>query len=129
MAEIQKKVLELTAEEKAEREAIKLLFEVYKHLTTLSSGSIVIICTFLEKFFKKAETLPVIIGSLLCFLFSILLSIYVMSRLAMQQKVGYVNSRSVSVLFRGLEFLSSFAFILGVLLFAIFSILNLYKPR
>src|SRR5262245_33583424 len=97
MAEIQEKALELTAQEKAEREAIKLLFEVYKHLTTLSSGSIVIICTFLEKFFKKPETLPVIIGSLLCFLLSILWSIYVMSRLAMQQKIGYVNSRRISV--------------------------------
>jgi hypothetical protein len=69
------KTVELTAEEKAEKEAIKMLFEVYKHLTTLSSGSIVIICTFLEKFFKTPKSLHFVTSALVCFLLSIIGSI------------------------------------------------------
>ena len=44
----------LTEEQKvARREGQKLLYDAFKHLTTLSTGSILILATFLEKIFKE----------------------------------------------------------------------------
>jgi hypothetical protein len=85
--------VELTTQEKAEKEAAKMYFELYKHLTTLSSGSIVLICTFLEKFFKTSESLHFLTASLVCFLASIIGSIYVMSHLAIVQKIDQENNQ------------------------------------
>jgi hypothetical protein len=93
------KTVELTAEEKAEKEAIKMHFEVYKHLTTLGSGSmvLVIVCTFLEKFFKTPISLHFVTSALVCFPLSIIGSIYVMSHLAMEQKINHVSSKTADI--------------------------------
>jgi hypothetical protein len=121
------KTREMTIDEKAEKESLKLLFEVYKHLTTLSSGSIIIICTFLEKFFKTPKSLHLITGSLICFLVSIIGSVYVMPHLAMEQNVNQSDRKAGNKLLRRLEFISSLSFVLGVILLAVFSMINFYK--
>lgn len=41
--------------EETEREGIKLLYDTFKHLTTLSTGSIVILATFLKDVFPNPE--------------------------------------------------------------------------
>jgi hypothetical protein len=57
--------------------------DYFKHLTTLSTGAVVLIATFLEKFAPHPHWRPAVIVSLLGFLVAILGSIAVMTGLAM----------------------------------------------
>jgi hypothetical protein len=118
---------ELTKEEKASREALKLQFEVYKHITTLSSGSVLIICTFLEKFFKSPKWIPLMMLSLGFFFLSIILSIYAMNDLARKQNVKLSDRGLSPTASQRLEGASSFTFIIAVLLLIGFSLFNFYK--
>ncbi len=122
MATSEKKV---ELDETAKRESLKLLFEVYKHLTTLSSASIVVICTFLEKIFKTPKCIYLVIGSLICFLISIVLSVYVMPHIALEQDINSPRTRISNEALSRLERYSSSAFMVALLLLALFSIINL----
>lgn len=118
---------DLTKEEKAEREALKLQFDVYKHITTLSSGSIVLTCTFIEKFFKTPRFLALMIVSLVSFFLSIILSIYAMNDLARKQNINS-DDRGLSLsASQRLELASSSMFIIAMLSLIVFSLFNFYK--
>ena len=56
----------------------KLYYDFYKHLTTLSVGSILIIVTFWESSNSTQEFAPLPIFSLTFFVFSIMCSIFAM---------------------------------------------------
>lgn len=118
---------DLTKEEKAEREALKLQFDVYKHITTLSSGSVILTCTFLEKFFKTPRFLALMIVSLGCFFFSIIFSIYAMNDLARKQNIN-LDDRGLDLsASQKLEAAASYLFIIAVLSLIVFSLFNFYK--
>jgi len=57
--------------------------DYFKHLTALSTGAVVLIATFLEKFAPHPHWRPAVIVSLLSFLAAILGSVAVMTGLAM----------------------------------------------
>ena len=64
------------AENKSEQvEYIKALLEYLKHLTTLSTGSIVLTTTFLEKLFQNPLWKTAVVVSLIGFMTSIISSI------------------------------------------------------
>jgi hypothetical protein len=61
----------LTPEQKkARRAGQKLLYDAFKHLTTLSTGSILLLATFLEKFFAEPEWRPLFAVALTGFIVS-----------------------------------------------------------
>jgi hypothetical protein len=62
---------------KSEEEYLKAFFEYLRHLTTLSTGSIVLIAAFLEKVFQKPLWKAAVVVSLLGFMVSVLSSVVV----------------------------------------------------
>ena len=74
-----------TAEQKAQQESIKLYFEFYKHLTTLSTGAIVILSTLLEKLFENPEGTVYVKWSLISFIISVIASVMLMGFMARRQ--------------------------------------------
>ena len=61
--------------EKANQEGEKLFYDSMKHLTTLNTGSILLLVTFLEKLFSNPRWKALIAVSLICFVVSIVCSV------------------------------------------------------
>ena len=116
---------ELNAEQKAQQESFKLLFEVYKHITTLSSGTIIILTTFLEKLFRTPKAVHLVPISMSCFLLSIIFSLSTMAQLAIAQQIFRPPSKFDKLARLILYWLSPLTFILGIVFLAILTILNL----
>ena len=55
----------------SEIEIYKIEFEYLKHLTTVCTGSILLLITFLEKIFSQPEWKPAVAISLCCFILAI----------------------------------------------------------
>lgn len=62
----------------ARREGLKLFYDVFKHLTTLSSGSILVLVTFLSRAGDQPAFRPLVAISFLGFLSSSVASVIVM---------------------------------------------------
>lgn len=108
----------------AHEESWKLQYDIYKHLTTLSTGSILLLITFLEKLFAK-PTWKWLVFVALCSLFvSILLSFIVMNLMASQVREMEVDQRFVK---RNLTviILALSSFSLGIFSLIIFAVKNL----
>ena len=67
-----------TSDPVARREGLKLFFDAFKHLTTLSSGSIVVLVTVVGKIGSVPQWKGLVTLSLVSFLISIVGSIIVM---------------------------------------------------
>jgi amino acid transporter len=61
--------------EPAWAERYKALTDYYKHLTTLSTGSIVLVTTFLDKLFHKPLWKALVVISIMGFMISVLASV------------------------------------------------------
>jgi hypothetical protein len=85
----------------------KLTFDYIKHITTLDTGSIVLLATFLEKFFKKPEWRVLIIPTFLGF---------VVSAIALGlASIGILRSiRTPTDISTGLRTFTAVAFLIGV---------------
>lgn len=108
----------------------KLLFEAMKHLTTLSTGSILLLVTFLDRLFTtNREWLGLVAVALVGFMVSILTavsSLIQISNLLTTFTVKpdeYVGSVKTS---RGFIICSEITFLVGVVGLAIFALKNLY---
>ncbi len=68
-----------TNQEKATEESIKLLYDLFKHITTLSTGILLILIAFLEKLFQT-PTAKFLVGiSFACFTITIIFSLITMA--------------------------------------------------
>jgi hypothetical protein len=109
---------------RAAEEGNKLHYASYKHLTTLSTGAILILIALLEKLFARPQWKILIGIALVSFILSILMSVLMMFILAeavadMSPHGGKMEGR-----------LSAFAigcFLLGITSFVIFAIKNFYQ--
>lgn len=119
------KTHELTAEQKSRQEALKQLFEVYKHATTLSTGSIVLLATFLEKLFKSPKEVNLVTISLVSFIVSVITSWMMMAHLAVEQQLDRKGTRLEHLVVRILHIISPASFIAGVISLAVFAVINL----
>lgn len=119
------KASELTAEQKARQESVKLLFEVFKHTTTLSTGSIILLATFLEKLFKSPREVNLVMVSLICFLVSVITSWIMMAHLAVELQINRTPTRLNRIRGRILYTVSPVSFIAGVICLAAFTVINL----
>lgn len=71
-ARLKENEAKLDRNENAILESTKLNFDAIKHLTTLSTGSIVLLVAFLEKIFREEQHWRILIGAaLICFILSI----------------------------------------------------------
>lgn len=69
--------------QKEDVEAFKLIFDYLKHLTTLSSGSILLVVTLAEKFFANSPFRGVLFLALVSFGWSILTALLSMAVISM----------------------------------------------
>lgn len=106
----------------SELEGRKLYFDMVKHLTTLSSGSILVVATLVEKLFDKPRHLWIVVIVLIAFLVSVisglmsmlLTSTEVRRELEPADKATKINTGLVSIV----------AFIAGYILFFAYFVSN-----
>ena len=99
-----------------------------KHLTTLNTGSILLIVTFLDKLFKNPEWTLFIGIALVAFIISILgcVTAHLASVLDVDTQYTKENNKGVLVL-QWITLLMSFGgFVLGLIFLSIFTLKNLY---
>jgi DMSO/TMAO reductase YedYZ heme-binding membrane subunit len=103
-------------------------FEYLKHLTTVSTGAILLLVAFLEKIFKQPEYKPAIAVSLVSFLVSIMLC--AMAQTSIIEKASEKKNESwrdkVQNLTVTLCLLALLCFIVGMISLVIFGLKNLF---
>jgi len=117
----------LSAEQRrARQEGQKLLYDSIKHLTTLSTGSVLILATFLEKFFKEPEWKALIALAFVGFIASMLFAFATM--LALSKSIFSLEEKTESGSRSGAIFLrlSILSFLIGIISLVSFSLKNFY---
>jgi uncharacterized membrane protein len=112
-----------TVSEKANEEANKLFYDVFKHLTTLSTGSILILATLLETVFNEPQWLFLIVISLVSFILSIISAVRMMffqASAVLVLKVETTRGEFVGFL------ITVGSFLLGIISFVVFAVRNFY---
>ena len=107
-------------EAKAFEEGSKLFHDTFKHLTTLSTGSILLLVTFFDKFLQWNFLATL---SLLAFIASTLISFLLMLFLAKDVSImGKPTGRDW--LFRWGAWVAVISFVLGILILVVFAASN-----
>lgn len=116
-----------TKQEKATEESIKLLYDLFKHITTLSTGILLILIAFLEKLFQNPTAKFLVAISFACFTITIISSLITMAIFIQgiadlgnlwqdEEKVG-----------RWSFIITAGSFLVGIICFVIFALINFYK--
>lgn len=109
----------------ANQEGWKLQYDIYKHLTTLSTGSIILVVTFLEKLFKNPVGKGLVITALCSLFLCIFGSFFVMNILASQIREMEADERYEKR--HGLIIGSALIlFLLGIVSLILFAVINLF---
>lgn len=105
------------------RERLKLFFDLLKHSTTLSTGSIVLMITFIHKVFKEPNYKELFVLGMVAFLISIISSLFSMflvsGRITNQDLIG---KEGLFILIA--VFISAGAFVLGIISVLLFFSMN-----
>ncbi len=111
--------------QKANEESWKLRYDTYKHLTTLSTGSILLLATFLEKLFVRPVWKGLVIAAFCLFFLSILLSFFLMNILVsfIREMESEKKDEKLGAIFVSAALIS---FLLGVISLITFALKNLY---
>ena len=111
-------------QEKLAIERIKIEVDVAKHFSALSTGSIVLITTLLDKLPKPLAKTAILQVAILCLLISLGLSVFCLwtpwQTLERKPRVAVVLTNRVSLFFAG------FAFLGGLIAMGIFAIANIH---
>ncbi len=121
--------IQYTVKQKAREEGRKLQYDFFKHLTTLSTGSILLSVTFLEKLFTQPHWKILIAFSFGLFGLSILSSIITMimlSALVLHFGETYQHTKGINRILRFSFTCAGAGFISGILCFIVFALKNLY---
>jgi hypothetical protein len=110
-----------TVKEKATEEANKLFYDVFKHLTTLSTGSILILVSLLELFFTAPQWKGLVVVSLSSFIVCIVGSVLMMF---FQAGAVLVLKESTNRMEKTFFFMTMASFLLGIISFVGFAIIN-----
>jgi len=112
----------------SEIEIYKLEFEYLKHLTTISTGSILILVAFLDKIFTQPKFKAAIVVSLISFLLSIILC--AISQATIIEKASEKDNltwrNKIQNLTVGLFLFALFSYVIGVISLVVFGIKNLF---
>ncbi len=117
---------EYSVKDKAYEEGQKLAYDSFKHLTTLSTGSLLLLATFLKDLFDKPEWKFLVGVSFIFFIVSIVCSVLTMKALSMAVKDMGEADDSFGNFGAFLYLASIFGFLLGIICFVAFSIKNFY---
>jgi|SRR5215510_897783 len=109
-------------------EGVKLRYDAYKHLTTLNTGSILILFTLLEKILKTQLWKSLILAALTSLIISVITSIAMMFLLAMeiQRDVGEDVTGVELNIYTSIGLTSLICFLVGILCIVVFTFRNLY---
>lgn len=110
--------------EEADQEGEKLFFDSMKHLTTLNTGSILLLVTFLEKLFSNPRWKALIAVSLICFVISIVCSVSSMLQSANHVKHAGRFPRLETGLKSTIYYSALFTFIVGLAGLVAFALKN-----
>ena len=127
--QLTKEPTEYTVSQKAEEEGLKLHFDAVKHITTLCTGSILILVTFLEKLFVRPVWKLLVSIAFGLLVLSIVGSIYAMLYIASAVRditsVGsFDRKRGMNVILIFLV-LGYVGFVAGIVCLILFAIRNL----
>jgi hypothetical protein len=121
----EKEPTQYTVKQKAHEESWKLRYDTFKHLTTLNTGSILILVAFLEKVFTNPEWRVLVGIAFGLFLFSILAAM--LSMIAIAKFVENLSLDEADKEFGPVVILLSLgSFLGGVLCLIIFTVKNFY---
>jgi hypothetical protein len=110
--------------DKQKLEGFKLDHDTYKHLTTLSTGAILILATFLEKFFQQPKYKFLVGVTLVSLIISTIGSVFAMVGIS-DEVTTWKDSASFKI--KGLIIVSSYGgFLLGMASFVVFTLMNFY---
>lgn len=98
-------------------DTFKTLFEFFKHLTTLSSGSILVILALAEKFIKQPVDVTFLFRSMFCFCVAIVTSLVAMGVLAFHAAGDKPSNGAVKLLAWG-TVMSGIGFFGGMVMLA-----------
>jgi hypothetical protein len=104
--------------QKEDVDAFKLIFDYLKHLTTLSSGSILLVVTLAEKLFSSSSFRSVLIPVLISFGWSILTAVLSMAIISINVAAGTFSENSRKLFALGFA-MSALGFLGGMLLLII----------
>jgi len=113
-----------TDDEKKIAEEAKVVHDYYKHLTTLSSGSILIVVTFLEKLTSSPEWQFLVGLSIIAFMVTIVSCVFV--SVYTIETMHYKDEGSWFAVFTGLAVIAAWVgFLVGMISLGIFALKNL----
>lgn len=107
------------------KDALKLLFDAFKHLTTLSTGSIVLLAAFLKTISDTGFSAFFAMAAVLFLLVSVLFSVAVLIIIPKVLAEDGLRDEKIKGSFMVIAVLSGGFFIFGVILLGIFVIYNL----
>jgi hypothetical protein len=118
---------EYTKQEKATEESIKLIYDLFKHITILTTGIILILITFLEKLFQNPSGKYLVSISFIFFIISIILALITMAFMAQGvADLGELDEFETKI--GRWTFLTTLgSFVLGIISFVIFALVNFNK--
>lgn len=107
------------------KEAVKLLFDAFKHLTTLCTAAIVLLATFLRDLPDIGCSKFFAVGAVIFLLISVLLSVIVLILIPKVLAEDGLRDERVKKPFMGTAFFGGICFILGILSLGLFVVSNL----
>lgn len=112
----------------SEIEVYKIEFDYLKHLTTVSTGSILLIVAFLEKIFKQPAYKPAVAVSLVCFMLTIILCAISQASIIEKasEKEDVVLRNKVQNITVILFIIALLSFVIGMISLVIFGVRNLF---
>jgi len=105
---------------KSASEMYKLVYDLLKHLTTLSAGASLLIMTLAEKFVKSPAFKSTLVGAMLAFGFATVCALLAMTILSFHLKTTRLSTRAVNWFASGFS-LAAALFLIGMLIVAVSS--------
>lgn len=126
------------------KEVLKYPYDYIKHMTILSSGSILIIIAILEGIFKEPRGIGIVMVSIVSFVLSLICSLLLMSIIAnlalyitsicgshiagnmgeIKEALGKVNSNCKKA--KVIEWLNDIFFLFGIIMLVCFAFINFF---
>lgn len=106
-------------------EFLKAVSDHFKHITTLSSGFILVMATFLERFFQKPQWKSLVIVSFGAFAFSIMFSVIAQAFFVdyIRKPKSYTEDKGAGIT-TGVTLVAWGSFLIGTLSLIVFAVRN-----
>jgi len=105
-------------------DARKMEYDSFKHLTTLCTGTLLLLAGFLDKLFSDPQWLALVTAVFICLMLSIASSVILMfvTSMEIRENVGWDEKHPSCV--GWLHFFSSGGFVIALIIFSVFFVKN-----